>query len=308
MFISQGHSISKVLKFAGVASSTWYANIKKNQIDNRKHNKGRPFPGFIRNIDGIVTPDSELIDILKKYRSSADFENGGGYLKLKHYLRRDFGFCINKKKVYRICKENNFLLPKKKKNKRRGKLISINRVINGPNQLWEFDIKYGYIHGENRFFFFLGIIDVFTRHLVNFHVGLTCNASDLKFTLENALKIQGIKSEDNLAIRSDNGPQMTSFMFRKFIDELEINLDHEFIPVKTPNKNAHIESFFSILEIEFLQTKYFNNFEEAYIACVEFVERYNTRRIHGSLGFKTPQEVVNDLKLGNEVKIKEVRC
>jgi putative transposase len=134
-------------------------------------------------------------------------------------------------------------------------------------------------------------------------VGLTCNASDLKFTLENALKIQGIKSEDNLAIRSDNGPQMTSFMFRKFIDELEINLDHEFIPVKTPNKNAHIESFFSILEIEFLQTKYFNNFEEAYIACVEFVERYNTRRIHGSLGFKTPQEVVNDLKLGNEVKI-----
>ena len=40
----------------------------------------------------------------------------------------------------------------------------------------------------------------------------------------------------------------------------------------------------------------------------EFVERYNTRRIHGSLGFKTPQEVVNDLKLGNEVKIKEVRC
>jgi hypothetical protein len=32
---------------------------------------------------------------------------------------------------------------------------------------------------------------------------------------------------------------------------LEEKLMHEFIPVRTPNKNAHIESFFSILELEF---------------------------------------------------------
>ncbi len=33
---------------------------------------------------------------------------------------------------------------------------------------------------------------------------------------------------------------------------------HEFIPVRTPNKNAHIESFFSILKLEFLEVNYFS--------------------------------------------------
>jgi transposase InsO family protein len=32
--------------------------------------------------------------------------------------------------------------------------------------------------------------------------------------------------------------------------------DHEFIPVRTPNKNAHIESFFSIYD-KHLQEQYF---------------------------------------------------
>ncbi|NRA47350.1 MAG: hypothetical protein HRU09_20565 [Oligoflexales bacterium] len=45
-------------------------------------------------------------------------------------------------------------------------------------------------------------------------------------------------------------------MFRDYIADLEIDLGHEFIPPACPNKNAHIESFFSILETEFLQTRY----------------------------------------------------
>ncbi len=49
-------------------------------------------------------------------------------------------------------------------------------------------------------------------------------------------------------IRTDNGSQFISNAFAATCDELE--LIHERIPVKTPNMNAHIESFHSILEEE----------------------------------------------------------
>ncbi len=57
---------------------------------------------------------------------------------------------------------------------------------------------------------------------------------------------------------------MTANSLSRWLAQLEKKLSHEFIPVQTPNKNAHIESFFSILELEFLSVTYFKSFEEAY--------------------------------------------
>ncbi|MDE0119809.1 MAG: hypothetical protein OXM55_07365 [Bdellovibrionales bacterium] len=47
--------------------------------------------------------------------------------------------------MYSICKENHLLLHKKQKRKREGHTVYENRVITGPYQLWQFDIKYGRI-------------------------------------------------------------------------------------------------------------------------------------------------------------------
>ena len=224
-----------------------------------------------------------------------------------HYLRRDYGYYINHKKIYRLCIENNLLLPRKKK-KRKYNKVCTNKTITGPNQLWEFDIKYGYIHGENLYFFGLFYIDIFTRKIVGYHIGKSCKAGDLVFTLDNALNNEGINSIDNnLVIRSDNGPQMTSHLFKSYLSELNFNLDHEFIPSGECNKNAHIESFNSIFDTEFLQVKYFNNFLEAYEATVNFIIFYNEDRIHGSLKYNTPLEVHERLIEGEGLGIKAIR-
>jgi putative transposase len=184
--------------------------------------------------------------------------------------------------------ENGLLLPKKKKNKRRGKRICENRKITAPNQLWQFDIKYGYIHGENRFFFLMAFIDVFSREIKGYHIGLKCSAEDIIFTLENAIKKHGI-DESNLVIRSDNGTQMTSHRFKNFIESKK-GIEHEFTPPSTPNLNAYIESFFSIVETELFQANIFETYREAYETTINFINHYNKDRIHGSLGNKTPNE------------------
>jgi putative transposase len=178
--------------------------------------------------------------------------------------------------------------------------------VTAPNQVWQFDLKYGYIDGERRFFFILSFIDVFTRKIVGSHVGLRCQSGDLRNALALALRDESITAEHGLVIRSDNGPQMTANELSRWLASLEEKLMHEFIPVRTPNKNAHIESFFSILELEFLEVNYFWNFAEAYERTHAFIRFYNEERIHGSIGDITPTEAMERHKRGETLNIETI--
>jgi putative transposase len=298
--------VSKLLKFAGVSKSTWYYSKKIKPQDRRVKNKGRKPLGNTINRDGSIINDQTIIQLLEKFRNQIEFSNGGGYIKLTHYLKREHGLYVNKKKIYRLCKENGLLLERKKKHKKPWRTINKNHIISEPNKLWEFDMKYGFIHGENRFFFVLSFVDVFSRKVVGNYVGSKCKAGDLTFTLKNALENAGLHSEHELIIRSDNGPQMSSRIFYAYLKKLERKLCHEFIPPATPNKNAHVESFFSILEIEFIQTRYFKSLADAYTQTHEFIKFYNERRIHSALKYRTPNEIMLDYKNRMPLNIKPV--
>jgi putative transposase len=235
------------------------------------------------------------------------FQTGGGYIKLTHYLAIERGFYVNHKKIYRLCDENGLLLYKVGKRCKTPKRRAIGYTdITRQNQLWQFDLKYGYVHGMGRHFFVLAFIDVFTKKVTGYYVGLSCKTGDLIFTLNQALKAEGITVEHGLKIRSDNGPQMSSNQFYFYLKKLEQKLSHEFIPPRTPDRNAYIEAFFSILEKEFLTNRYFETFADAYKAVTEFITFYNTRRIHGSLGMRSPMAYINGLSLGqiNAVSLK----
>jgi len=154
---------------------------------------------------------------------------------------------INKKKVYRLCKEMGILMPQRKPKPKRPRRIARNRLVDGVNQLWDTDIEYGYIAGEKRFFFVQAIIDVYDRMIVNYHIGLRCTGKDAAAALRSAYdrrrdELSGAKP----TIRTDNGPQFTSEVFAEACRQED--LEHELIPVRMPNKNAHIEAFHSLLE------------------------------------------------------------
>ncbi len=308
IFTNQGYCVQKVIKYASVSSSTWYSQKQYIQEDKRKNNPGRPVPGYTINPDGSIILEEFIVSALEQYRGKKDFANGGGYQKLTWYIRRDYNYWVNSKKIYRLCKEHNLLLPKKKKRKKPRTKRSINRLITGPYQMWELDLKYGFIHGGNRFFYILAIIDVFMRLIVNYYIGLRCTGKDLVFTLNNALHEHGIFNKDQLVIRSDSGSQMTSNLFIENINDIgEEQLIHELIPPAAPNKNAHIEAFNSILEIEFLQPRYFMTYGQAYLETTEFIEFYTTKRIHGALKYRTPREIFELFKKGEDLNISAIK-
>lgn len=292
-YITKNYPKALVLNLCDISSSTYYDSFKYSTPSNYK--PGRRPPGFSIAKDGTIILDTSIKAIIKNYRSQEEFQNAAGSKALHHYIKRDYNLTVNHKKIYRICKEHKLLLPKNKKKIKQNRRLSENRIINKPNKLWQFDIKTGYIHGENKYFYLLAIIDVFTREIINYHIGYSCKAKDLLITFKEAL-LKHNPSIENLAIRSDNGPQMTSYMFYKYVDD--IGLEHEFIPVKCPNKNAFIESFFSIFETQFLQVWYFKSMSDVFEKTVSFIDFYNTRRLHGSLKYRSPIEFKNKFNEG----------
>ena len=80
---------------------------------------------------------------------------------------------INKKKVYRLCKQEGLLKPQRKLKNKHPRKVARNRIVTGSNQLWETDIKYGYIHGENRFFSYYPLL----MFMINDSGGRVCSGT-----------------------------------------------------------------------------------------------------------------------------------
>lgn len=150
----------------------------------------------------------------------------------------------------------------------------------------------------------MSYIDVFDRNIVDYHMGLTCTAGDAVNTLKRALWLRNLyDKETTLVIRSDNGPQFISNTFEDACAEYKI--EHERIPFKSPNMNAYIESYHSILEGECFSLYEFMSYAEAYETVTKFVKFYNSRRIHGSICYLSPEEYYRGV-LNNTVKAIEI--
>lgn len=151
----------------------------------------------------------------------------------------------------------------------------------------------------------MSILDVFDRSIIAYHIGLTCEAKHLVQIVQEALmKRQLFDKEKKPAIRSDKGPQFISHLFEETCSRYGI--EHERIPPKTPNKNAHIEAFHSIVEQECYEWHEFESYPETYKIVTDFIRHYNQQRIHGSLYDLSPYEYIAAVKQGR-VLAKEVR-
>lgn len=280
--------------FVGLAVSTYYENVSRGEKTENgaqvkvtgKRPVGRPVRGYSLTDTGRKVCDDQIKEWLCGLIVGDGFPYG--YRKLAVCLREDYGLKINHKKVYRLCKELRILRPQRIVKRNYPRRIAKKDTVSGPNQLWEMDVKYGYITGTDSFFFQLSLLDVFDRCVIDYHLGTSCTASDAARVLKNGLRKRGVR--DGLVLpklRTDNGPQFIARQFEEVCRALGIT--HERIPVKTPNMIAHIEAFHSILEDECYTRHEFGSFGEAYAIVAEYIRYYNHRRRHGAIGFMSPE-------------------
>ena len=146
---------------------------------------GRPLCGYSLDSSLHRVSDEQIKEWLMELISSE--EQIYGYRKLAKCLQIQHNLIINKKKVYRLCKELGILKKQRQLVAKHPRRLARNRIITNVNQLWEVDIKYGYIAGEDRFFYLMSIIDVYDRVIIDYHIGLTCEGRHAAHILERAL-------------------------------------------------------------------------------------------------------------------------
>ena len=160
----------------------------------------------------------------------------------------------------------------------------------GANQIWSWDLTY--IALGPIFVYLFAIIDVYSRKIVGWHLGLNATVDSMKKAWDRALINEGllgvIGSPKMPLALSDHGVQMAKKTARQFFKDLGIK--QLFARYQTPKDNAWIESWFRILKYDWLRYKDCVSFEQLKDIISKFIYIYNYKRYHGSIGYVTPEQ------------------
>jgi len=111
---------------------------------------------------------------------------------------------------------------------------------------------------------------------------------DVQITIERAL--EKFPSEKPRLI-SDNGSQYVSRDFAEFLRMA--GLQHARTSIHYPQSNGKIERFHESLNYESVRKRSLIDLEDARRQIAEYIDYYNTKRLHSSLYYLTPEDFLN---------------
>ncbi len=210
-----------------------------------------------------------------------------GYRRLTVWLNRRFGQRVNRKRVLRLCRELGILVTVRERRAKRQKTRE--RIpVTRSDEHWQADMTKVWC-GNDGWGYLFGVIDAYDRELIGYRFGLTCRTDDLLGALDEALLYRSAEGPaPGLALRTDNGPQMTSRRFRGALAACDIA--HERTGYNNPDGDAYIERFFRTLKEEEVWLHDYRSFAEASEAIARFIAYYNAERPHQALGYRSPRE------------------
>jgi putative transposase len=223
--------------------------------------------------------DTEVIEVLQDF---AFKHPTYGFRKLYAYIRRS-GKQWNHKRIYRVYKL--LKLNRKRKGKRRlpsrvkQPLVKQEQI----NQSWSMDFMSDSMVGGRRFRTF-NLIDDCTREVLAIEIDTSLSSKRIIRTLERVILDRG---KPNI-IRTDNGPEFTSKDLELWARDHEIKI--QFIQPGRPMQNGYIERFNRIYRESILDAYLFFELDQVRTLTEEWMDEYNLRRPHESLGNLTPNE------------------
>jgi putative transposase len=156
-------------------------------------------------------------------------------------------------------------------------------VIDTPNKVWSGDITC--IRLEKGYAYLAVIIDWHTKKILSWKLS---NTMDVKLTTD-VLKEALNKYPKPEIFNSDQGSQYTAKEHIEILKQnnISISMDAKGRSID----NIVVERFFRSLKYEEVYLKSYKNLKEARDEIGKYIETYNSKRLHSSIGYKTPDEV-----------------
>jgi putative transposase len=159
-----------------------------------------------------------------------------------------------------------------------------------PNQLWQTDFTYLKVIGWG-WFYLSTILDDFSRYIIAWKLCTTMKVGDVTETLDLALQASGLDQVHVVhrpRLLSDNGPSYISADLAEWLDKR--NMGHVRGAPCHPQTQGKIERWHQTLKNRILLENYYLP-GDLKAKIDKFVEHYNHRRYHESLGNLTPADV-----------------
>ena len=205
-----------------------------------------------------------------------------GYRRVHDLLRRDFPG-VNHKRVYRLYREADLAVRKRKKAKRPVNERVPLQLAKTFNEVWSMDfVSDSLINGRR--LKYLTVTDDFSHECVDLTVDFGISGEYVTRLLDRAAVFRGYPN----TVRTDNGPEFTSRVFMAWAQTHGIR--HILIQPGRPMQNGYIESFNGKFRDEHLNESWFETLQQARNAAAICKQDYNQVRPHSSVGRIPPAE------------------
>jgi len=238
--------------------------------------------------------EKTVVQLVNKSRRTLPRE---GTRKPMRSLKDDFqknGLKIGRDQLFRILRENGLLIRRKKYSSRTtnshhrfykyGNIIK-DLVIDRPNQVWAADITY--IRTIKGFCYLALITDMHSRKIVGYDLSDSLELAGCVRALKKALYHN--RTVEKLIHHSDRGIQYCSNVYTNELKRKKIG-----ISMTEENhcyENSLAERVNGILKDEFYLDQTFASVLQAKTAAKNASKLYNSKRLHLSLDYKTPNYV-----------------
>lgn len=210
---------------------------------------------------------------------------------LLHAVLKAEGLVVNRKRSYRIYREEQLSVRRRGRGKLRRERLAL-LPSPGPRQRLSLDFVSDQLSCGRRFRV-LNVIDDFTRECV-------LQVVDTGITGERVARELSLRGLAPAQLVCDNGPEFTSKAMHLWARDSGVALC--FIQPGKPQQNGFVESFNGKFRESCLSAHWFRDLSEARELIEAWRVHYNTERPHSSLGYLPPAIYAQQLAAEAQLK------
>lgn len=233
--------------------------------------------------NGLMPRDWWLLECEKQaivdYYKLHPFE---GYRRLTYMMLDNDIVAVSPATVYRVL--SNAGLMAKRNNKPSKKGTGFVQPLR-PHEHWHVDISYLNINGT--FYYMCTVLDGCSRFIVHWEIREAMKEIDVEIIIQRARE-RFPKATPRII--TDNGPQFVAREFKEFIKIS--GMTHVRTSPYYPQSNGKVERVQQTVKHETVRKRAPECLQEAISMVDEYVKYYNYERLHSSIGYIAPIDVL----------------